>query len=290
MKINRFLPLLIIFLLTYRPVYGQPNSHNRTERLNGKDVIIADEPLPDAVYQAHFNNIVILINFYEKEKDKDRVALFTAMGNGSFIKPGVVISARHVLSEPFKKIQEQTKKDKEAGITATYSYEIFGIVFPERSEIFRIPLNLRVYSADQADPDIMVLQVPPGTMKDAIESNVQGDFTFKILTLSQKLTDKSDLGTETYTTGTLLSQDGVFRYVFKSEIVSINDIHESVGRGMNKRYTLRGHAEPGYSGGPVFNRNGELIGITVMSSDGYNFTIALSAKDVKDFLDRNNIK
>ena len=56
-----------------------------------------------------------------------------------------------------------------------------------------------------------------------------------------------------------------------------------IGRSINS-------IEPGYSGGPVFDKNGKVIGMSVFLSSGHNFSHAISAKDLKIFIQNLNKK
>lgn len=55
-------------------------------------------------------------------------------------------------------------------------------------------------------------------------------------------------------------------------------------------YRLRNHAESGFSGGKVMNKDGEVIGMTIALSHEKNFIYVISSKDLKDFLKDNKLK
>ncbi|MCG8572162.1 MAG: trypsin-like peptidase domain-containing protein [Spirochaetes bacterium] len=47
---------------------------------------------------------------------------------------------------------------------------------------------------------------------------------------------------------------------------------------------------PGNSGGPVFDKNGNVVGIATATIIGYNFNLAIPINDVKDFIDSVTLK
>ena len=54
--------------------------------------------------------------------------------------------------------------------------------------------------------------------------------------------------------------------------------------GFKKIYNIRTNLEPGFSGGPVSDINGEVIGLSISVSPGLNFSHAISAEDQKLFI------
>src|SRR3989344_6310279 len=284
---------LIITLFLCQPAYSQ-NSHNRTEHVYGNDTVISDEPLPDKVYQAHKNNLMIVINFYAQEENKkEKIGLFASLGNGSFVKPGIIITARHILTEALKQFELTKSEHSKSGIIASYSYEIFGVIISEDPQVVTLPLNLRAYENTGSERDLMALEVPPEIMRKAFEiSVINPNDPSRILLATAKFADaklanlKSNTN-DVYIVGTIYSDYDMLHYIFQAQVGAVLENMAANRRGLKKHYRLIGHAEPGYSGGPVLNKDGELIGITILSTDGRNFIYAVSSKDVKDFLKDN---
>ncbi len=59
---------------------------------------------------------------------------------------------------------------------------------------------------------------------------------------------------------------------------------------LTKLYRIKGSVEPGFSGGPVYNKEGEVIGMTAYMSFMLNFTYAISAEDLQKFISNLNAK
>jgi hypothetical protein len=66
-------------------------------------------------------------------------------------------------------------------------------------------------------------------------------------------------------------------------IQSIQDIPE-----IGKMFDMNASVDPGNSGGPVFNNNGEVIGIVTSKYIGYNFNLAIPINVAKNYFD--NVK
>lgn len=281
---------LIMTLFLCGSVHSQ-DLHNRTERVYGNDTIIADEPLPDRVYRNHDNDIMVIVNFYMQEKGKKKIGLFHSMGNGSVVIPGIIISARHVLTMALEELETMKNQHREAGIVANYSYEIMGIIISEDPELFTFPLNLRAYEDTGSERDLMALEVPPEIMKRAFETSfVDQNHPTKILLTTVKFAN-AKRGDKVYIVGTIYNDFDILHYVFKAEVGAVLENMPANRRGLKRHYRLRGHAEPGFSGGPVLNEDGELTGVTIISTNGMNFIYEVSSsEDVKDFLKDNNIK
>ncbi len=296
MALKRGLILSLLICLFFSGIAYSQNPRNKIERVYGNDTIISDEPLPDKVYQAHKNNILIIISFYQQEKGKEIVNLFNGSGNGSVIKPGIIITARHIFTEGLSQLELVKKENEKANIVANYSYNILGLIITEEESVLNFPLRLRAYENLRSERDLMALEVPGEIMKNVLEANIVSlDSPSNILLTNAKLADAKledpkSKDNDVYIVGTINNEFDLLHYVFQAKVVAILENMPANKRGLKRLYRLRGHGEPGYSGGPVLNKDGDLIGITVMSTLGYNFIYAISSKDIKDFLKDINIK
>lgn len=76
------------------------------------------------------------------------------------------------------------------------------------------------------------------------------------------------------------------RYSFSGPVVGIITDMPINDLGIKKMYRLRINCEYGFSGGPIFNKDGKVVALTILRVN--NFSYAISATDLKLFI--KNIK
>lgn len=286
------------------------------------EIMVADRALPDKVFEARLNTVQIVVIFYEHDKADTIIAAAGgsafAYRPGLLISSAHVLQEPiRQLIEMFQQQKGGGKpapaggKDKQpqpsaevqilngdlmqnktfpemltmlAEVNGTpIDYQIYGIISLRHSSI-TIPLTLAATTNPGSPKDLMALLVNDYSQRlqqsllapDPAESiNPLAPF-FK----NAMVTDDVEIGQTVFLTG--FTEFGL-PYVFEA-FVAANPVNAENTRlkGMKKPYVLRGSADHGFSGGPVLDREGRVIGISKMKSD--NFLVLVSKKDIEEFL------
>ncbi len=83
---------------------------------------------------------------------------------------------------------------------------------------------------------------------------------------------------------TLASPDNLAFSVITGTVSNPNRIYKG-----NKVYQLTMYADPGASGAPVFDKNGNFIGMIIGKLEGTAFSLAISSKEIMKFLENTNL-
>ncbi len=296
-----FLFILVLSQLITTPLFAQ-DLHNRTEEMFrlGK-VIISTEPLPDKVYESQKNKFMVNVFFFEKGTDN----IIASSGGTGFMSPktGVVLTARHVLSETIKDAEAIKAEKIKTKPKFDYDITFMGTIITP-TEWVNFPLYLAAIGKAGTTTDIMALRVDASTMAEA--RSFQGSTTLnplRMLLIPSELAD-AKLGEKVYITGlasgigeyddenhnSILIFMDLINHTFPAEVqASIPDMPGNRA-GVKLLHRLHDGGEPGFSGGKVINTKGQVIGITVSVSPSRNFIYAISSKDIEDFLKENKIK
>ncbi|PIR41992.1 MAG: hypothetical protein COV30_00780 [Candidatus Yanofskybacteria bacterium CG10_big_fil_rev_8_21_14_0_10_37_15] len=285
--------LFLIFALLHSFIPATSQNQRRIERMIGLgDVIIADAPLPDKVFQAQKHKLIVQVKLTAKN---DPTFTQTSSGTGTIIGAGIIITNRHVL--------ETAKIAMEGRV---HSSDFSGIILAETSAI-EIPLSLAGVGEIGTFKDFMVLKTNVEVLQRAIQPSTPANPNpYEILFNNQmKLIKKSEIGEKIYLTGyspivgEITDSNGyksgayidIINFTFVAEILAkIEDMPINKLGKLKRLYRLKDGAEPGYSGGMALNESGYLVGIMVSLSPAQNFVYILSSEDLIDFLKENNLK
>src|SRR3989344_330184 len=87
--------LLLLFALLHPPDISAQDLTRRSKIMVGLgEVIIADAPLPERVFQAQKHTLIVQVTLVDK---KDPSFSQTSVGTGTILDSGVVLTNRHVL-------------------------------------------------------------------------------------------------------------------------------------------------------------------------------------------------
>lgn len=252
------------------------------------------DPLPKKVEESFKSVIGITVRF----SFNNWSPFFTATsleysGSGFRIEPGVFISARHIFMAAMidNQIRFPFSIDKNGlPISSNYTYEFCGT-----ANINGKPVNFPLELIGMGDP-----------------YRSQDFAAFKAIKLPiqirpLKFAGDLVLNDKVYSGGRIPMFDPLFdlpnnnlnsvrrnllidfiNYIFIGQISAILvEMPNNKVAGLEKVYRISGtgnNPEPGYSGGPVFNSEGNVVGMTVLVSGGLNFSHAISANDLKKFV------
>ena len=286
-----FLFFVLLHLGSALPTTAQDLS-NRSERMVGLgEVVIADAPLPDKVFQAQKHKIIVQVTLIDR---KDPSFRQVSMGTGTIIGAGTILTNRHVWDGA-----------KPAMAGREYVSEFSGLILAE-NHIAEFPLRLVGVGEVGTFRDFMVLQTGPEIMQRAVPPNTPTEPNpYWILRNNEMgLVNKVKVGERVYLTGyspvfsKINNADGLvfeayidfINYTFPAEVVAkIEEMPMNKMGRVKRLYRLKDGAEPGFSGGMCFNEKGHLVGITVLLSPAQNFVYVLSAEDIRDFLRANKV-
>ena len=296
-----FLFTFVLSQLITTPLFAQ-DLKNRTEEMYPfGTIIIASEPLPDKVYGAQKNKIMVSVMFIEKGTTN---VFINSVGTG-FVsdKPGIILTARHLLELSLINAQEQKNERIKTNPKFDFEYIFMGTIVTDK-EWIKFPLSLSAIGEKGTLKDVMALSPDNKTMELA---RMVGDSfnpnPYNVLMRTSKFAD-AKIGEKVYISGfapstaVYIGKDnkpvpvylGLINHTFVAEVDMLLPEMPGQKTGVQTIYQLRNHAEPGFSGGKVMNKEGETIGMTIAISHEKNFIYTISSKDIQDFLKENKLK
>jgi len=248
-----------------------------------KGSMTSDESLPSKVLEAQKRKIRIVGQFFLKDLPSPQLSGGTGFPV-NYKSKVLILSARHVLLEPILKIHRIVGHYNDAGIpeSDSYKYQFYGVIDEDGKHIV-FPIK-------------PVAMGEIGKHQDYVAFEAQRPVTLKTVQLAKD----ANKGDDVYVSGfspiespypntfgnhsTALSD--IVEYSFKNKISAKIEDMPINKNGVKIYYRIRGDVEHGFSGGPVFNTEGEVIGMVVEGLS--NFFYAVSSNDLQDFL--NSIK
>lgn len=296
-----FLFTFVVLQLITSPLYAQ-NLKNRTDDMYPLGtVVIASESLPDKVYDAQKNKIMVSVMFVEKGTTN---VFINSVGTGFVSEsPGVILTARHLLDLSLVEAQKQKSEKIKTNPKFDFQYLFVGTIVTDRGWL-KFPLSLVAIGEKGTLKDMMALRADAKTMEmartvgDSLEPNY-----YNMLMRTSKFAD-ADLGERVYVSGFAPSTAeyldkndrpvpvymDLINHTFIAEVDALLPEMPGYKTGIKTIYRLRNHAESGFSGGKVMNGDGNVVGMTIAISHEKNFIYIISAKDIKDFLKENKLK
>ncbi len=282
----------------YNESYDTWNKSRMT--VNSEEMIISDTPLPAKVYDAQKNKISIELRIYRQGRSNYSPDI--AMGTGYIFAPGFVLTARHIL-------MEMLLRGVRSGYTyvigsdglpkgLNYSYEFFGSIAGAEKEL-KFPLSLEAMGELGTFKDLMVLKVDATAMDFARKFKPQGKtghnpyaplLSTAVFNTDAVLAEKIFMAGIHDVPSYFINKDGneelvlaaKRNYVFEGSITQRIE-HLPINKlGIIRFYEVKGEAEGGFSGGPAFNSEGEVVG-TIIEKAG-PFAYLISSRDAIDFL------
>lgn len=294
-RVGVFLFLFVILqLIDVSHVLAQKN---RTETIFPfGEVLISNCDLPDKVYEQQRNKVMVIVEFTGTEN----IYSHTSFGTGEVALPGVIVTNRHVLLGGINQLitygygYELDKDGFPQGIG--YSYKFYGLIRNEFG-VYEFPLALKEMEKLDSERDIMALEIDINTrivagsgdnMTDQYGSSIPNPY--KMLIQPLKFTENIAIADPVYVSG--FTGDGfidTIDFTFCNQLSALIEDMPINKAGVKRYYRVYGEAEYGFSGGPAFNKDGEVIGISTKFG-GDNFLDVLSSKDIKEFLKDYKIK
>ncbi|OGN06794.1 MAG: hypothetical protein A2750_03590 [Candidatus Yanofskybacteria bacterium RIFCSPHIGHO2_01_FULL_45_42] len=266
------LSALSVFVFFAQSAYAQ----NKEMLFSSGEVLIADEPLPSKVFNAQKNVLKIIAGFYSKDDANPDSFIF--LGSGFVEKnSGLVVTARHLLVEPLFSVGQPHVVNGD--LVSKYAHDFYAIV--ERADSLEIfPLFFVAMSKLDTYGDVMLLRP---TNKNLNVNPLELDLN-------------ASLGDTVYTSGftahysNYYDLDGKIKNVlvdeikfnFRNKISAIKENQGLAAAGVSRIYRMVDHAQGGFSGGPVLNDQGRVIGITIEVNGA--FVYAMSARDILNLI------
>jgi len=260
-------------------------------------VLYTDCDLPDAVKEQQSKKVLVLIRLKGTNGDSTTVVIF---GTGIVAAPGVIVTSRHLLLNGIEELKKKGQYDYmlDDGLPKgiNFDYEIQGFVINEENT-YKFPLTLKAMEEPSSLRDIMALEMDSRTKITARTREVFDEQTgrqvpnpYRNLLRPVIFTDNISIADPTYTSGFL--GDGYYDLIDFTLCGQLSASVENMPAnkdGIKRAYRIYGKIEHGFSGGPSYNKEGEVFGLNTRLV-GYNFFHVLSSKDVLEFLKEHKIK
>jgi hypothetical protein len=233
------------------------------------EFLTSDNPLPDKVVEALKSKVNIRASFFDIITQTN----LSFTGTGVAIDPNLIVSARHIIANPdLKKFSDSS------------------IFFPGPDGIVYIENYIYKVFVWYGSRSILLKQIGVGALSTSIDIVVFKQFRDNVSIPTVKLQKTANLGDTVYMSGitNVMGYKSILdtlEYTFAGTISAIlTDQPDNVLGGTKKVYRIRGNIENGFSGGPLYNSDGELIGMLLAHTQGNNFVYAISAEDIEIFL------
>jgi len=249
---------------------------------------IEDPTIPERVREARKSviGVTVVIKLNQDIPSLTSRRELVSRGSGFFIEsdigPDIVISARHVLIDPILDINRKVglpfALDNGIPKSEHYSYYLYGTNYTTRppENFYLQPVSIGTFGEHQ---DYMALRVygydrkiKPLTLRSDVKLGDQVFISGYVPIFSFY---PNSLG------GYEKVQSNVISKIFKGKLSKIIDDLPINKVGSIAQYEIEINCEFGYSGGPVLNSEGEVIGMTIEKLS--NFVQAVSAKDIIHF-------
>ncbi len=289
------------------PYKNQPSSPDTAppDYTFPRETVESDSPLPEKVKNSFKSTIAIRVSFILNSTEVSRQFpqfSFLAMsshpiesgGTGFMEAPGIFISARHVLLAVMNDLRHNGLSfeiDRNGLPTSKlYSYVFYGTADVNGKKI-NFPMELVGMGDISKFQDVIVLKAkgayPPINPLEFEENVDLNEWVYS----AGRIPILAPLDTFGMTGKDVLMD--FINYNFDGAVKAIlTDMPANKNGGPTKIYRIKSNLESGFSGGPVFNKEGKAIGLTMSRTSSFSF--ALSAKDIKLFLkklkDSNVIK
>ena len=262
-----------------------------------REALISDELLPEKIRDSFGNTINITACFI---LDNESQVLFSEPmefdGTAYMFEPGLFISARHIFLIAIAELDKTGRHfiiDKNGlprgdryhyifygtaninGLAVTFPLELIAMGDPYS------PRDFAVFKAINLPSQLAYLEFgEPANLNDVVYSSGRVP-SFNPLNISLNPVIKNVLS-------------DFINFNFKGRISGIiTNLPNNISAGFTKIYSIRTELEPGFSGGPVFNTKGKVIGLTISVSPGLSFSHAISAEDqilfIKELRDKGII-
>jgi hypothetical protein len=188
----------------------------------------------------------------------------------------------HILGEDelrASKLSFTELKEKLGSLNCEYT--VFVRVFGRNSGT-QVPVTVAAITNPESEKDIMALRV--NNYADLIQQAQLPVETFEAINpaavlMKPAVTAEAELGETVYPTGFGGFQPFVEECYVSARPKNTNNYPYA---GLKEPYTLRCSPDYGFSGGPVLNAKGQVIGISKSKTD--NFLLVVSQKDIEDVL------
>lgn len=291
MKSNKILTVLIVlifvgFILTIanklatgQSIYPLPPPSSQLSMVS----------YPEKVKESLKNIIGITVEVYFKENVLQNMFLgqrsIKVVGTGFMLKPGIFITARHVLKssiDSFARIGYQPTYDRH-GVPSSpiFDYSIIGTT-SINEQTRDLNLNLVGVGAIDKFQDYMVLQSSnyPSDLK-LIESDIHP------LNIDEIVYDAGYVHAFLLIGNSFADKPVLFDIIRKSFAGRVDSLIANLPinkKGVSILYRIEIKMEQGFSGGPILNSQGKVIAMTVMRNDNYLYAIPI--QDINLFVEK----
>lgn len=244
----------------------------------GKNIIISDYPLSKDILDSFSKLIIVTVTFHQDKK------VFTYAGSGFPIGKSLVATALHlILPSEVDLIQAGFNVNSQMSITVNGQ-------FCTPTHTVSVPLT-KVGQGSKALEDILVLKADVSEVQkmfDNLGDNAASAEKLSLLLFIQALkegisvSDKMKLEekNKSFVSGFFSLFSNVVPYIFEDQLTMELSTSWIPDSGVDRMYCFRGGIEPGFSGGPIFNDEGEVVAMSIGSSLGRNFVVAIPIKEI----------
>ncbi len=272
--LGSFIFIIGIAPLTAAPAFGQQFEVIYPNGLTA----VAEKALPPQVYLSQQNILEIKGEFFPKNQPDAQPWIVQATG---FIEKasGHVVSARHLLVETVMDLAERYNEPfyiDENGVFqgVNYDYKFFAVL---NTATARLEYPLEVVAMGPMDTYLDVILFKPlkkiPVKNLALSSNIKpGDKVYASgFTTQDTHYHKANGKTARVTTDKI-------KFTAEHVVLAILQNETIASIGVKKLYRLAKPTQSGFSGGPVFNTGGQVIGIMIEKDSIFSF--AISSDDI----------
>lgn len=282
-------------------------------------VLLADRPLPDKVFERRRYTLQIFMVIHKRGDLNTIYATASGSATAyPTNKPGTIVSSAHIIQQPMFQIAKTTEnsplqsKDTNSKVTGqnsivsiiggdeeefrkfTYAelrqkledlnceFSLFGRAYSGIRFTELVPLKILAITEPENSTDIVVLQLVnvAAITQKAIELAEPAEKInpYRAFITPIIVAPPAKTGETVYITGFGVLQPFVEEVQIGARLKN-TQYAPGPYTGLTNPYSIRGTPVPGFSGGPVLNREGQMIGV-IKGGDG-KFSLVISIDDIE---------